>query len=256
VLAASRRPDRENPWPTLSTIPTWYVSKSARAHVTVALSGDGGDETFAGYDFRYVPHVIEERARRMALGAPGRRLAGWLGDAWPRSPRLAASAAARVSASQHGARIRRRPHYMDLMLPQTRQSATTARTSGNRRSGSEPVYAAVTDAYRRCPSAHALTRAQYADLHVYMPNESAREGRPHEHGAQPRSPVSAARSARRRDGVPHSSAEAAARDDGQVAAAETGGAAFARGIEPAAEARVSRRRWPKCCVASARPASR
>jgi len=34
-----------------------------------------------------------------------------------------------------------------------------------------PVYAAVTDAYRRCTSQHALTRAQYADLHVYMPND-------------------------------------------------------------------------------------
>ena len=33
------------------------------------------------------------------------------------------------------------------------------------------MYSAVTDAYRRCPSAHALTRAQYADLHVYMPND-------------------------------------------------------------------------------------
>ena len=42
-----------------SAIPTWYLARAAREHVTVALSGDGGDEGFAGYDFRYMPHAVE-----------------------------------------------------------------------------------------------------------------------------------------------------------------------------------------------------
>ena len=49
---------------THPAVPSYYVSRLTRQHVTVALNGDGGDESFAGYD-RYLGSLVAERYRRL-----------------------------------------------------------------------------------------------------------------------------------------------------------------------------------------------
>lgn len=70
----------DEPFGDASAIPTYMVSKLAAGHVTVVLSGDGGDELFAGYD----KYLVEQRERRYRfLPAFTRKLFGLIGEAMP-----------------------------------------------------------------------------------------------------------------------------------------------------------------------------
>jgi asparagine synthase (glutamine-hydrolysing) len=81
----------DEPFADSAALPTWFLAQHARRHVVVALSGDGGDELFAGYDV-YRGHLLSERLRRL-----------------PRFVRLAAAAALR------------HPHTADIEVRRRRQ---------------------------------------------------------------------------------------------------------------------------------------
>jgi asparagine synthase (glutamine-hydrolysing) len=74
----------DEPYADSSAVPTYRVCQVARRHVTVALSGDGGDENFGGYR-RYKLHLMEERMRRPFPLAVRRPVFGLLGELYPKA---------------------------------------------------------------------------------------------------------------------------------------------------------------------------
>jgi asparagine synthase (glutamine-hydrolysing) len=73
----------DEPYADSSAIPTYRVCELARKHVTVALSGDGGDENYIGYR-RYNLFAVEEKLRSVFPDKFRNSVFGFLGDYYPK----------------------------------------------------------------------------------------------------------------------------------------------------------------------------
>jgi len=156
----------DEPYADSSAIPTYRVCQLARRHVTVALSGDGGDESFGGYR-RYRLHLMEERMRASMPMGMRRPLFGLLGRAYPKldwAPRVLrakttfeALARNSVEAYFHSVSILREP-----MRAQLFSSTLKSRLGG---------YQAM-DVFRhhaaKAQTDDPLSQIQYLDLKTYL----------------------------------------------------------------------------------------
>jgi asparagine synthase (glutamine-hydrolysing) len=77
----------DEPFADSSAVPTYYVSRTAREHVTVALSGDGGDENFGGYR-RYWFDLRENMVRNMVPSFLRKAVFGTIGRLYPKADYL------------------------------------------------------------------------------------------------------------------------------------------------------------------------
>ena len=153
-----------------SALPTWYVCEMARRSVTVALSGDGGDEGFGGYTFRYGPHVAESRIRGCLPSALRGPLFGALGSAWPASAKLPRPLRLKTIFENLAAGDAE-AFYRDLiwLRPDVRERLYTPGFLESLR-GFTPMET-VGPYYVRNDAPDALGRSQFTDIHVYMTDD-------------------------------------------------------------------------------------
>lgn len=159
----------DEPYADSSAIPTYRVCQLARRHVTVALSGDGGDEDFVGYR-RYRLFSAEEAVRRRLPQSVRKAVFGPLGRLYPKldwAPRVLrgkttfqALARDTVAAYLHG---------VSICSDEFRQSLFSAqfRSQLQGYSSSEVFRSAVAGKTFEDP----IALVQYLDYKTYLPGD-------------------------------------------------------------------------------------
>ena len=152
----------DEPFADSSAIPTYYVSQAAKKKVTVALSGDGGDEFFAGYT-SYYDDISEDRVRKMIptfVKRSFRPLLNQYPDFLP-AKRYLNSICSSFEQAFMLSRSTGMPEIKQEMYSQEFISKITGYDS----------FSVLEPYLKRSEGWDALSRAQYVDAKTYLPDD-------------------------------------------------------------------------------------
>lgn len=159
----------DEPFADASALPTWRVCQLARETVTVALSGDGADEIFAGYR-RYKFQVAEERFRSLLPTTLRRSVFGTLGRNYPKAdwaPQMFRAKSTFEALARDGDEAY--ALSVGVTGPAMRASLFSDMLKRDLQAHrAEDRYIA---AMRAAPARDPLDRAQYADLKIWLPGD-------------------------------------------------------------------------------------
>jgi asparagine synthase (glutamine-hydrolysing) len=161
----------DEPFADSSAVPTWYVSQMARQKVTVALSGDGGDETFAGYIQRYSMNRLEHRIRSRLPSFVRHGLLGPLAHIYPRADFMPRPLRLKIfltnlSLQQEQAYFRDMSFYFK---PEMKKQLYKPDFASHINAGGAQGF--ITSHFTKNHNPDPTTRVQYVDIKSYLPED-------------------------------------------------------------------------------------